>query len=85
MEIREIRKTDIKDILDIRVSTKENHFSMTDLAEVGVTPESVAGWLDGSVQGWICEMSGRPVLVWLTVKLLKFSWLHVIRNTKRRA
>ena len=60
MKLREIEKSDIKDILDIRVSTKENHFSMTDLAEVGVTPESIAEWLEGSVKGWVCEISGRP-------------------------
>ena len=34
MKFREVKKTDIKDILNIRVSTKENHFSMDDLAEV---------------------------------------------------
>jgi len=61
MRLREIEVTDIKDILDIRVSTKENHFSMTDLAEVGVTPESIAEWLEGSVKGWLCEISGKPV------------------------
>jgi GNAT superfamily N-acetyltransferase len=61
MFFREIDKSDIKDILDIRVSTKENHFSMSDLAEVGVTPESIAEWLDGTVKGWICEISGKPV------------------------
>ena len=46
MKLREIERADIKDILDIRVSTKENHFSMTDLAEVGVTPDSIAEWLE---------------------------------------
>ena len=61
MLIREINKSDIKDILDIRISTKENHFSLTDLAEVGVTPESIAEWLAGSVKGWLCEISGQPV------------------------
>ena len=61
MIIRKINKSDIKDILDIRVSTKENHFSMQDLAEVGVTPESISEWLDGSVKGWICEILGKPV------------------------
>ena len=61
MKLREITKADIDAILRIRVSTKENHFSMTDLAEVGVTRESVARWLDGSVKGWLCEVSGRPV------------------------
>ena len=61
MVFREIDKSDIEDILDIRVSTKENHFSMTDLAEVGVTQESIAEWLEDSVKGWVCEMSGKPV------------------------
>ena len=60
MRLREIEKSDIDDILDIRVSTRENHFSMEDLARVGVTPSSVSEWLDGSVKGWICEISGRP-------------------------
>jgi GNAT superfamily N-acetyltransferase len=61
MVFREIEKSDIKDIIDIRVSTKENHFSMADLAQVGVTPESIAEWLEDSVKGWLCEISGKPV------------------------
>ena len=59
--IREVKKEDIPAILDIRVSTKENPFSMADLAEVGVTPDAIAEWLDGSVKGWLCEVSGQPV------------------------
>ena len=61
MRIRKLEKTDIEDILDIRVSTKENHFSMEDLTKVGVTSEAIAEWLDGSVKGWVCEVSERPV------------------------
>jgi GNAT superfamily N-acetyltransferase len=61
MGLREIKRADIEDILDIRVSTKENHFSMADLAEVGVTPDSIAGWLEDSVRGWVYVVSGRPV------------------------
>jgi len=61
IKLREIEKAVIKGILDIRVSTKENHFSMSDLAEVGVTPESIAEWLEDTVKGWVCEISGRSV------------------------
>jgi len=61
MKIRELEKSDINDILNIRVSTKENHFSMEDLAEVGVTAEAIAEWLDDSVKGWICEIFDKPV------------------------
>ncbi len=60
MEFREIEKSDIQYILTIRVSTKENHFSMEDLADVGITPQSVSDWLDGSIKGWICEISDKP-------------------------
>ena len=85
MRLREIARTDIDDILDIRVSTKENHFSMTDLAEVGVTPESIAEWLKGSIKGWVCEISGKPVGFALadsrTAEVLVVAL--VIRNMKR--
>jgi ribosomal protein S18 acetylase RimI-like enzyme len=61
MNIREIEQSDIQDILDIRVATKENHFSMQDLADIGITSQSVSKWLDGSIKGWICEISNKPV------------------------
>ncbi len=60
MKLREIEKADIQAILDMRVSTKENHFSMQDLADIGITPESVSAWLDDSTKGWIFEVSGQP-------------------------
>ena len=60
MKFREIRKPDIDDILNIRVSTKENHFSMEDLSEAGVTHYSVSNWLDGPIKGWLCEISNKP-------------------------
>ncbi len=85
MRLREIERTDIKDILDIRVSTKENHFSMTDLAIVEVTQESIAEWLEGSVKGWLCEISGKPALAshWRTARQQKCLSLLVTRNMKR--
>ncbi len=61
MKFREITKSDIDDILKIRVSTKENHFNMVDLAEIGITPQSVSQWLDGSIKGWLCEISNKSV------------------------
>ena len=34
---------------------------MEDLANVGMTPQSVSEWLDGSIKGWVCEISNKPV------------------------
>lgn len=61
MVIRELLKTDIEDILDVRTSTKENHFSLRDLEQNGIDKKSVTDWLDGSIKGWVCETSGRIV------------------------
>lgn len=61
MKIREIKKSDIEDILTVRTSTIENHFSLVDLADIGITKQTVSHWLDGSIRGWVCEISGRIV------------------------
>jgi len=61
MKFREITKSDIDDILNIRVSTIENHFSLEDLTQIGITPQSVSQWLDGSIKGWLCEISNKNV------------------------
>ena len=61
MIFREIKKSDINDILNIRVSTRENHFNLEDLADVGITPQSVSNWLDSSIKGWICKISNKAV------------------------
>jgi len=61
MKIREINKLDIEEILTVRTSTIENHFSLVDLADIGITKRSVSHWLDGSINGWVCEVSGRIV------------------------
>ncbi|THB70919.1 MAG: GNAT family N-acetyltransferase [Desulfobulbaceae bacterium] len=59
MRFREITKADIEPILRVRTSTIENSFSRAELAEIGITKDSLADWLDGTVRGWVCEISGR--------------------------
>ena len=61
MVIREIIKSDIDEVLAVRTSTIENSFSLNDLADIGITKQSVSDWLDGSVRGWLCEIPGKIV------------------------
>lgn len=61
MIIRELNKSDIDEILTVRSSTIENHFSLNDLADIGITNQSVSDWLDGSIKGWVCEIKGKIV------------------------
>ncbi len=61
MKIREIYKSDIEEIFSVRTSTLENRFSLDDLADMGTMKQSVLNWLDGYVEDWVCEISGKRV------------------------
>lgn len=45
IQVREARKADIGEIFAIRTSVAENHLSLKQLAEMGITPESIAAML----------------------------------------
>lgn len=51
MKIRKNCKPDIKDILAVRTSARDNSFTLMDLADIGITEKSVSDWLDGSIKG----------------------------------
>lgn len=59
--IREIIQSDIQEILAVRTSTVENHFSLDELANIGITEKTVSDWLEGSIKGWVFEISGKIV------------------------
>ena len=61
MNFREINLEDIPVIFDIRVSTDENQFTFEELAERGITYESVAEKLQTTYKGWLCEINKKTV------------------------
>ena len=61
MKIRELNKSDIEEIFIVRTSILENSFNLNDLAAIGITKHSVLDWLDGSIKGWVCELSEKIV------------------------
>lgn len=61
MNIRKARLTDIETMFDIRTSVVENYQSREEIAELGITPESVAQMLQTDCGAWIAEIDGKPV------------------------
>ena len=55
MSIRPITHADIPALFEVRPRTRENALSIDELRALGITPESVANWLQGSVSGWLWE------------------------------
>jgi len=61
MVIRIAQTEDIETLFEIRTSVLENHQSREEIAELGITPESVAGMLATDCRAWIAELDHRPV------------------------
>ena len=56
INIRTVRQDDIEMLFDIRTSVVENHQSRKEIAELGITPESVAKMLETDCCAWIAEI-----------------------------
>ncbi len=59
MNFCEMRQDDISAVLKLRLFTRENWITMAELADQGITPESVSEALDLKTNGWVCEDEGR--------------------------
>ncbi len=59
MQFREIQYSDIGELFKVRISTRENCFTLKQLAELGITEESVSWMIRDSYKGWLCEIDGQ--------------------------
>jgi GNAT superfamily N-acetyltransferase len=61
MNIREITSADVPALFFVRPRTRENTLTLEELRTLGITPESVTGWLLGTTKGWLCEAANSEV------------------------
>ncbi len=61
MNIRKAQLEDIETLFEIRTSVLENHQSREEIAELGITPETVAQMLQTDCRAWIAEIDAKPV------------------------
>jgi ribosomal protein S18 acetylase RimI-like enzyme len=54
VNFREITEADIPALFDVRTRTRENTYTLEQLANIGITAESVAEKLVTSFKGWLC-------------------------------
>lgn len=59
--IREAKLEDVEILFRIRTSVVENYRSREQLAEMGVTPQTVTRMLQTDCQAWIAEQNQKPV------------------------
>ena len=45
----------------VRIATRENAYTMAELAELDITPENVTALLDDTHRGWLCEDADQIV------------------------
>jgi ribosomal protein S18 acetylase RimI-like enzyme len=61
MVFREMQQTDIGRCIEVRTLVRENRYSLAALRQEGITEESVAGMLETTHQGWVCEIDDQIV------------------------
>ena len=61
MTIRPATIADISDIFAIRTSVSENHLSLEQLRDLGITEESIGSIISEGGCTWIVEAEGAPV------------------------
>lgn len=60
IQVREARETEVGDIFAIRTSGAENHLSLEQLAEMGITPETIGAMLAQGPCLWVAEIDRVP-------------------------
>jgi hypothetical protein len=60
MKIRIAQQDDIETLFEIRTSVIENYQSRQEIAQLGITPESVAQMLATNCCAWIAEIGNQP-------------------------
>ena len=61
MLIRVAQQKDIETLFEIRTSVVENHQSREEIAELGITPDSVAEMLETDCCAWIAELDQQAI------------------------
>lgn len=61
MNIRTAQWDDIDTLFDIRTSVGENYQSREEIAELDITPESVAKMLETDCCAWVAEIGKQPI------------------------
>ena len=56
LTFRETLPSDVGELFSVRARTRENPISSEQLAELGITPEVIAGHIAGGrIKGWVCS------------------------------
>ncbi len=59
--IRKILHKDVSSLFEVRVATRENTLSLSELEKLGITEETIHLAIDDSHCGWLCELDRKTV------------------------
>lgn len=61
LSFRPVTLADVPELFVVRVQTRENRYSLEELAGIGITEGSICAALQASFSGWLCEDGERVV------------------------
>ncbi|VEB97563.1 putative acetyltransferase [Cedecea lapagei] len=60
LTLRDATRDDIETLFSIRTSVNENHLSREEMAEMGITPQTIADIIAESPCIWLADVDGQP-------------------------
>lgn len=61
MEFREVAPADVPSLFHVRTRTRENGYTLEELARLGITEKTVIERLSSSFKGWLCQVDDSVV------------------------
>ena len=61
MQFREVTPADVPSLFCVRTRTRENRYTLEELAGLGITEKSVVEKLSSSFKGWLCQFDETVV------------------------
>ena len=61
VEFREVIPADVPSLFYVRISTRENGYTLEELAGLGITEKTVIEKLSSSFKGWLCQFDDLVV------------------------
>ena len=78
MNFREIVAADVPALFYVRTTTRENTYTLEELATLGITEQSVTERLSSSHKGWLCERDGAVVAFCMAERATGELWVIAV-------
>src|SRR5438093_13316450 len=84
VEFREVTPADVPSLFYVRISTRENGYTLEELAGLGITEKTVIDKLSSSFKGWLCHFDDLVVGFCIAYRFTSLWVIAVLPDFERK-